>query len=646
MEIRLNRLQIEYFKGIKRFTLELDGDDAVIKAENGVGKTTIYDSFLWLLFGKNSDGKKDFEVRPLDEENQPIKGLVLAVEAEIAFGDEIHCLRKENHEKVIKNQTRGYESLCFIDLVPKKLSEFQEWITDRIAEDTFKLLTNLRHFNEGLHWTDRRKILLDIAGNIGSPKGFDELLAALNGRSVDDYRKVLQGQKDRYKKDREEINPRIDEITRNIPEESDTKDAAKKRDTLKAEIKKLDDKRNELFAKEKERQQVLDYINDLKRQQIRRESEISNGNAFADLLEEKTKLETIVSEKRQAVNDTKSAVVLKESEIRNDRLEMESRQKRLSAIREQYKQVKDKPLDDNCYACGQKLPAEKIAVMEEKRQADLKELAENGNKLLSDVNSIRTSIEDDEKKLAELKSAVTAAETKLENVTKIRNERFASIDYTIKNRPAPDFTKDARWIEIGSKIAESEKQIGKPVSEQLQELEQQRTVKNNNLLGFNNILAQADRIKADKARILELEAKEKELAQRIADVDKQLADIEAYKMAESKMIESAVNGKFKHVEFKLFNFLLNGSIEDCCDATFNGIPYSDMSTGQQIYCGIDIVNVLSGHYGISVPLFIDHSESLTLPLESNSQTIELFAAKGVKKLEVCTSEKVKEMLSV
>ncbi len=122
--IKLNSLKIRCFKGIDYFELVLDGDNVVIAAENGIGKTTIYDGFLWLLFGKDSTGRKDFEVRPLDRHNHPIKGVVLSVEGELDIDGINHVFRKEHHEKVVKDQLRGYETLCWIDEVPKKVGEY------------------------------------------------------------------------------------------------------------------------------------------------------------------------------------------------------------------------------------------------------------------------------------------------------------------------------------------------------------------------------------------------------------------------------------------------------------------------------------------------------------------------------------------
>ena len=225
-------------------------------------------------------------------------------------------------------------------------------------------------------------------------------------------------------------------------------------------------------------------------------------------------------------------------------------------------------------------------------------------------------------------------ESELSKLREDASKRIAQIDEAVNNRSTPDFKQDLTWQRINKNIIDAELEIGKPVSEQLQSIETERTSKASELSEIDKSLAQADRMKKDKARIDELGVKEKELAQQIADVDKQLADIEQYKANQSEMIESAVNGKFKHVEFKLFSELLNGSLEECCEATFKGVPYADMSTGQQIFVGVDIVNVLSAHYGISVPLFIDHAESLTLPIEANSQTIELYAKSKVKTLSV------------
>jgi len=638
MNIRLNKISITNFKGIKAFEMELDGGNAVIKAENGVGKTSIFDSFLWLLFGKNAEGKKDFELRPLNAENQPLKGLVLAVEAEIDIDGGVHTFRKEHHEKVVKKQLRGYEALCWIDEVPKKVSDYQDYITKLIPENTFKLLTDLNYFNGKLHWMKRREVLLDIAGEIGTPKGFDELLAALNGRTVEEYKKVLAEQKKRYEKERGEINPRIDEIQRGLNQydfKADNKGIEGHREKIKTEIIELDAQRQKLFETEKQRQEKIDELNELEKKKIQREGELKNDTSgVKSLLDEKVKIEAKLGKVNAEHNELTTVLMLKELQLKSETAKLEQRTESLVGIRDEYNKASETPADDTCYACGQKLPENKLKGAEKKRKEQLKAIAKRGNEIKADVDTCKENIATKQGEIAKLKESIKPVAAKIEQGRAYKDNRFAEIDKQIETNETTPPEKDPMWQALCFDMRKAEKQIGEPVSEQLQQIDNQRTEKLNAVAQLDKALAHADRMKQDKKRIAELETKESQLAQIIADVEKQLNSIDEYKATESRMIESAVNGKFKYVEFKLFDRLLNGNLNCCCEALFDGVPYADMSSGQQIFVGVDIVNILSAHYGISVPLFIDHSESLTLPIEAEAQTIKLFAEEKIKTLLV------------
>ena len=61
MKIELLKLSLQNFKGI---TLSVDlTHETTILGANGSGKTRLYDSFLWLLFGKDSSGRSEFELK-------------------------------------------------------------------------------------------------------------------------------------------------------------------------------------------------------------------------------------------------------------------------------------------------------------------------------------------------------------------------------------------------------------------------------------------------------------------------------------------------------------------------------------------------------------------------------------------------------
>ena len=649
MNMRLLKLRLESFKGIKQFDAEFDGENAVIKSKNGVGKTTIYDAFLWLLFGKDSTGRAEFSVRPLDKNNQLIKGLTLTVSATIEIDGMPHTFRKQHAEKTVKRQFRGYETLCWIDEVPKKVGEYAEYIKELIPEDTFKLLTDLHHFNSKFHWTDRRAILLDIAGEIGTPDGFDALLGELNGRTIEEYKKVLADQKKRLVKERDEINPRIDEIQRGLDEyvgtdSNDVEMLTASRELIKKEIAALDEKRQVIFEQEKQRQASLDKVNKLKSDKAKREVALaSDTSGIQALLGEKNKLEAELSKKQIALGEAVHFVQANALLIKYTTEQLKLSMQSLAEAKEQYHKAKDAPKNDTCYACGQTLPNEMLAELEKKRQAELAEITVKGTRELEYNKSYKAAlIELEEKRKAlQLASAKTNAEFEQAKVNKTK--RFAEIDEAVKNRPTTPPEKDPQWLAICEQIEKLEAEIGEPVSVQLDAIDTARKEKADELATVNNCLAQSDTRAKSNQRIGELERREKELAECIARIEKLLNDIDEYKAAESSLIESAVNGMFKHVEFKLFNTLQNGSVEDCCEATLNGVPYPDMSTGQKIIVGIDIINVLSAHYELSVPLFVDNAESLTFPLEANSQTIELFAQKNINEL---TLEKKKEVAHV
>lgn len=642
--ITLQNLRLESFKGVHAFEATFDGQDARVCAENGVGKTTLYDSWLWLAFGKDSTGRKDFEVRPLDMNNRPLKGLVVLVEATIAVGagDLTHTLRKEQHEKVVKDQFRGYETLCWIDDVPRKVGEYQEFIDSLVPEETFKMLADLSYFNVKIHHTERRKMLLALAGNVAKPQGWENLLSVLKGRSVKDYEGVLKDQKGRHTKDRDEINPRLDEINRGLNGYAavDTSSLEEKRQAIQGTIADLDEQRKNLLAGEKTRQERINQIHHLTVHRLDRQSRLrSDGNQTQALLDEKARIAKNLAEKEEAVNSLHRQVKSIEVSIELAQSILTGNQHGLERTRVEIDAIDKVNVASACYACGQKLPKAKIEANRASREAQKDQLVAKAQTIKESVDTRAAEIEQlqEQKKTLSDKSAQLYKDFR--ELCDIASKRTSEIDVAILTRPEPDYSKDAEYNRLSGEIVKLQAQVGESVAVQLEALEIRKNVANEEFSKVNAALAQADRARQDKERIAELEAKEKDLSQKIADIDRQLADCADYRAAESRLIESAVNGRFTHIQFKLFNYNQNGSIEDTCEAMLNGVPYADLSTGQQILAGVDVINALSEHFGISVPLWVDHSESLTLPLEAKSQVIELYAQNGVSELTIEISEK-------
>src|SRR5690625_7491227 len=92
---------------------------------------------------------------------------------------------------------RGHRTDHFIDGMPVKKKEYTETVASIVDEDIFKLLTSPSYFNEQLHWKKRRDLLLEIAGDVtdeevfGMNKDLEQHAEVLNGRSIDDHKKVI-----------------------------------------------------------------------------------------------------------------------------------------------------------------------------------------------------------------------------------------------------------------------------------------------------------------------------------------------------------------------------------------------------------------------------------------------------------------------
>ena len=105
-------------------------------------------------------------------------------------------------------------------------------------------------------------------------------------------------------------------------------------------------------------------------------------------------------------------------------------------------------------------------------------------------------------------------------------------------------------------------------------------------------------------------------------------------------MEERINSRFEYARFRLFNVLVTGAVEECCDTTYGGVPYgSGLNKGARINVGLDIINTLSGHYSFAPPVWIDNAEAVVELLPTRGQMIRLVVSSADKKLRVETKNK-------
>ena len=93
MKIELISLKLENFKGIRNQKIDFT-EKTNISGQNATGKTTIFDAFTWLLFGKDSKDKKDFGIKTYDMHGKTIEGIEHSVEGTINISGARYELKK------------------------------------------------------------------------------------------------------------------------------------------------------------------------------------------------------------------------------------------------------------------------------------------------------------------------------------------------------------------------------------------------------------------------------------------------------------------------------------------------------------------------------------------------------------------------
>ncbi len=649
--MKLLTLKLSNFKGIRSFVLDAKGGSAQVFGRNATGKSTIFDSVTWLLFDKDSQNKKDFAIKTLDAAGQPLSGLEHEVEAVFEIGGKKLTLRKVYTEKwtqkrgAAKKEFTGHETSYYIDGVPVKKNEYVAKIAEIADEDTFKLLTNPKYFNEQLHWEKRRKILLEVCGDItdadviASSEKLAKLPGILGDRKLDDHKKVIASRRTEISKEFDKIPVRISEVQKGLPD-ADTIDPA----AVKAKIADLRTKRQEKQA-ELSRVQSGGEI----AEKVRRVREIES-----ELLDIKNKhrasIDEKVKEKRDDLNllssstgDLRRSISSTKSDIANNADTVAQLENKAVTLRREWHEVNERAFsfeqDGNCYACGQALPKDKVTEAYEKAVAkfnldkanELKEINCKGKKIKAEIerltaenNELAKELLSAEKELGESEAAESKLRTGISNLLLNAGDPTETEAYKAKLKEKEETESLLEDLRTGGR------ELATMVQDEIDTLDEE-------LQGLEKDLAAVDAGKKAQERIAELKAQEKMLAAELEKLEQELHLTEEFIRVKVAMLEGKINSRFKLARFKMFDVQVNGGVAECCETIYSGVPYSaGLNNGHQIIVGCDIINTLAEHYDFAPMIFVDNAEAVTEVIETRGQQISLVVSAKDKKLRVET----------
>ena len=632
--MKLTKLELLNFKGLKSFTINLNGD-VVIRGDNATGKTTVFDSVCWLLFGKDSLDRADFEIKTLDG-GEPIHKVNHEVTGTFTLDEggtvELKRVYREKYSSPRGGEVTltGHTTDYFVDGVPKKEKEYKEIVSSLVDESIFKLITNPLYFNETYSWQNRRKLLLEMCGDIddisviNSRDDLRRLAELLEGRTVDDHRKVVAAKKTAINKELDMIPVRIDEAMRNKPEiASDKAKLIRDIETLSAGIDEVEKQKaiiqNGFSSTEKESK-----IRDIKRQ-----LEVQSSKVLSDYHKQKQRLR---DEYEASLTKLKMVEVDRDRcADRRDELnkEIERESKRIATLQSEFDTFNAQQFNkESCPTCGQALPADKQAALEAEFNTNKSKKLEEWKGLIESAVKLKENYEEQQEIMV---SKIDNLTTEVSQYSDAYNVKFKEYE----SYSEPNLEDDPVYADLKAQLflLEIDDEPGAD-TEELAKLDEELSSMKSKKAGLETELNKFKLIDDINHRILELENQQQKLVAEKNALDEAAFLMDEFIKAKVNMLEENINSRFKLARFKMFNVMLNGNVEECCETTYKGVPYRSMNNAARINVGLDIINVLTSYYKVNAPVFIDNAEAVTEFVPVNSQTIKLIVDESKPQLTV------------
>ena len=616
----LDRIELRNFKGARSLDIDL-GVRTEISGANASGKTTVFDSFCWVLFGKDSSGSEKFEIRTLDKDGKPVDNTEILVSATISNGMEQHIFTKTQKQKWVKK--RGSTAPTFqgninsyeVDGYPMSETDYKKAVAGMVSEDIFKLITNPQAF-PNMPWKEQRKILVSLFGDMTNESiatelgGYEPIMADLKvAKSTDDIQKKYSKILSTLKRQLEEIPIRIDTLNSQITD-ADAEALQAKRKELTEKVSAL---RNAQVADDTadKRRKLLEERIELQR----KANEIQKKGEEAQYEKCRKEAEKSLELGRQ-VTDLDRTAADKRREIHSMTLKAQAEADSVNRLQEAWRSEKaarpdfDKPAEI-CPTCGQRLTEKQIAdnmkrynakltAWQEKHDAKLKQITYDGKQASANVKKYREEIKALQSELsateAELKKAERAYASAKKKVSEISAEWTPTKTYLALIEKINSKTEE---IEALKSVQPDNQDSEKQISELLEAIRQ-----------VDVEIGKAQMNEEYKAQIAELTEQQKAVAQRIANTEMIVDMVQDFVRRKMELIGSKVNGLFNGVNFKLFDVQINGGIKEVCECTVNGVPYGSLNNGHRIVAGLEIIRALQQVYGVKAPIFIDNAEAI------------------------------------
>lgn len=648
-----------------------------ISGRNKQGKSTLMSAYLEVMTGKEANGSQPDGVRPHDENGVDLDKVDIIRELHLEIDGKPTVIRKITKQKWRK--PRGKSEEVFdgnateyeVDGFPMSATKFAEFI-GRIAQaDTLLMCSNAQPFLDKIRKStaDARKTLESISGfsieNFITENGYQSVSEITKGHSAEDALKKLRKDLTAQKKKVDEKNTEIKYEKNRKVEEIDISALELAKGEWREKLEAVD-------AEEQQLEQVVKAYDEM----VAELAEL-RAKQFSIIHTERGKLEeqhTAISQKilplRSRENDLKFSLHNAEIQLEDAGRKIFSAESTMKQAQSDYTYHNAMEFDETklheieteelsadsiiCPTCGQAFPEEKA----EKIKADFKEskkkrieeemrrkeafykqndeeldrIVESGNQAKKDLEAAKKNKETSEKRIAEIKSEIQSVSAEIEKLT-------AELEKLPKE---VDLSANEEYQALSKQIEEMDKKLG-ATNSGAEERAAFRQRRNEYHAELNKIEAQILKAQSDaeekEQRLVKLEKEQRGLGQVEADLQRQIDTIMEFSRRKNEALAAAINPHFDHFHFEFLEYTQEGNpvetLKIVCGGTdyFGGLNHSD-----QILCNISLVCGLQKLNGLSLPVWVDDSESVNderLP-QIEQQMIVLEVSKDGLKVEEMT----------
>lgn len=588
-----------------------------VMAKNGKGKSTIATAYLWCLFNCDYELKDNPVVRR-EVDGKSVDDMDTSVELTLDVdGKEITMkkVQKRTYGETVKDgvvvTTVSDTNSYYINSAPKTLKAFNEYLD--VNMNIFKMCSNINVFltqkpkemREYLFSLVKKTTDLDMAK---SKSKLAELVPLLEKYTYEEIRAMKNKIKKDVDNNAEKLKGQIEEKERDIQlkQAIEVSDLELQKNSLKVQIA-------DCVAKQTDNDKLMAEYDKASSDILNLKFELSDMSRKAneDNVKARREIENRISDKQFLVRQTEKTIADTEKNIEYQQNAIDSINKNLQDIRDKWKAENERKFDENsliCPYCKQEYPEDKKeqlrADFDSHKAEELKTITNNGNLIKGKLDENKKILEDLQKELPQHKESLEMLNTAIADLKKQLSELPQEIDVSA--------TEEYKALE--QKIAEKEEAMHKAndISAVKAELKSQETALRQQLAECESQIAKSDTA-ADEKRLEELRQIRIDSEQNKANAEKILDLLDELDKAKNEALTEAVNSHFGLVKWQLFEYAKNGNYKSCCIPTVDGksILTTMSNKGNRILGRVDICNSIQKISGISVPIILDDSESLS-----------------------------------